>query len=86
MLRQLIEIEIAAGRHWAAIENLLHYLHFDELNEDIHRLLMIEYLAIGNRFAAIRQFERYADLLLRELGASPHDTIRQVYSLALRTG
>lgn len=86
MLQQLIEMEIAAGRYWAAIENLLHYLHFDELNENIHRLLMLQYLAIGNRLAAIRQFERCADLLWREIGVLPDDTVREIYSVALRAG
>ncbi len=86
VLTQLIELQIDAGKHWAAIDSLLHFLRFDDLNEDVHRRLMEQYLAIGNRQAAIRQFEQCADLLYREIGAAPSNTTRRVYQVALTPG
>src|SRR4029453_12169853 len=68
-----------------AIAAAQRYLATDELAEDIHRRLMMLYAAAGDRGAALRQFERCAALLERELGVSPLSETCAVYE-AIRDG
>jgi DNA-binding SARP family transcriptional activator len=46
-------------------------LEVDRADEQAHRELMRGYLDAGNRYAAIRQFERMRNALREELGVSP---------------
>ncbi len=59
------------------------YLRIDELSEDIHRHLIALYALSGNRSAALRQFERCAAILERELNVSPLPETRAVYQAVL---
>jgi len=64
------EPAIAYARRWVAI---------DSLNELPHYLLMQIYTWAGQRSAALRQYEEYAQILKQELGLPPEEDITQLY-------
>ncbi|MCD6290723.1 MAG: transcriptional activator domain-containing protein, partial [Anaerolineae bacterium] len=70
MLATLLKTEARQGAYEAAITYARRYLEVDKLAEDIHRQLIELYVAVGNRSAALRQFERCVAVLERELGVS----------------
>jgi|tagenome__1003787_1003787.scaffolds.fasta_scaffold20239465_1 DNA-binding SARP family transcriptional activator len=80
-LRQLRlhALEIAAtmlsrdGRYAEALEAALRSVDLEPLRESAHRAVTLVHLAEGNHFEAIRQFQRYRNLLFRELGIEPSD-------------
>jgi DNA-binding SARP family transcriptional activator len=78
-LAALIEEHVARGAYDAAIAYAQRYLAADDLAEDVHRRLIRLYAAIGDRSAALRQFERCAAALERELGVSPLPETQAVY-------
>jgi len=82
-LAATIEERAARGEHDAAIACALRYLETDDLAEDVHRRLIELYAAAGDRNAALRQFERCAVILERELGVSPLPQTRAVYQAIL---
>jgi predicted ATPase/DNA-binding SARP family transcriptional activator len=85
VLATLVEHHAARSAYADAIAAAQRYLATDELAEDIHRRLMMLYAAAGDRGAALRQFERCAALLERELGVSPLSETCAVYE-AIRDG
>jgi predicted ATPase/DNA-binding SARP family transcriptional activator len=84
-LAALIEAHTAERDYAAAIAAAERYLQADELAEDIQRRLIALYAATGDRTAALRQFERLAVVLERELGVAPLPETRAVYE-AVREG
>jgi DNA-binding SARP family transcriptional activator len=87
-LQELIARQVADGKHNIAIENMRHYLAFDELNENVHRLLIQQYALTGQRGAAIRQYRQCSEILRRELGVAPslatQDTYTQLVNVTVR--
>lgn len=73
----------SAGRHGEAIEAGLAVVNEEPLRESAHRVLIGAHLAEGNRCEAIRQFERYRDVIGDELGLRPSQEIGALVS-ALR--
>ncbi len=71
--------------HAAAITAARRALSRDELAEEMHRRLIALYSAVGDRTAALRQFEQCAAVLERELGVAPLPETRAVYE-AVRDG
>jgi predicted ATPase/DNA-binding SARP family transcriptional activator len=71
-----------AGAYPQAIEAAQKALSADEAAEDMHRKLIMLYAAIGDRAAALRQFERCALALERQLGVSPLPETRAAYQAA----
>ncbi|MGQ9715381.1 MAG: AfsR/SARP family transcriptional regulator [Anaerolineae bacterium] len=82
-LMALRERWAASGDYASAIACARRYLETDELAEDVHRRLIQFYAAAGDRRAALRQFERCAVVLERELGVSPLPETRAVYQAVL---
>ena len=82
-LADLIEEHTARDECDAAIPCAQRYLMTDDLAEDVHRRLISLYAAAGDRSAALRQFERCAAALERELGVSPLPATRAVYQAVL---
>ena len=82
LLRLLVEEEAQRGHYEEAIRWAQRYLAVDELSEAMHRHLILLYTAIGNREAAIRQFERCVMILERELGVDPLPETRAAFDLA----
>ena len=82
-LGDLIEEYVARDERDAAIACAQRYLATDDLAEDVHRRLISLYAEIGDRNAALRQFERCAAALERELGVSPLPATRAAYQAVL---
>ena len=84
-LSALAEGYADSGDYPAAIEAAQRYLAVDELAEEMHRRLIELYAASGDRTSALRQFERCAAALQRELGVEPLPETRAAYE-AVRDG
>jgi len=82
-LAALIEERTASGDYVAAIAYARRYLATEELAEDVHRRLIELYAAVGDRSAALRQFERCVTALERELGVSPLPETQEAYRTVL---
>ncbi len=67
----LVAQETAVASYPSAIRYAQQYLATDELDETMHRRLIALYTAVGNRAAALRQYEQCALVLERELGVNP---------------
>lgn len=63
----------------AGIEYGSHILAVDNARERAHRRLMRLHYLIGNRTAALRQYQRCAAALQKELGVEPARSTRRVY-------
>ncbi len=83
MLMTLVEEQTTQEDHHTAIEYAQRYLAIDELAEDMHRRLILLYVAVGDRNAAMRQFEHCTTVLERELGISPLPQTRTAYEAIL---
>jgi DNA-binding SARP family transcriptional activator len=82
-LADLIEGQAARGSYEAAVSCAERYLTINDLAEDVHRRLIELYAAVGNRRAALQQFEHCAKVLERELGVRPLPATRAVYDRVL---
>ncbi|RME46999.1 MAG: hypothetical protein D6791_06915, partial [Chloroflexi bacterium] len=83
MLATLIEERTAHGAYEEAIAWAKRYLETDDLAEGVHRRLIQLYADVGDRGAALRQFEQCAAILERELGVRPLPETRAVYRAVL---
>ncbi|HEU5099791.1 MAG TPA: BTAD domain-containing putative transcriptional regulator, partial [Roseiflexaceae bacterium] len=81
-LALLVEGYAAAGAYQPAIDAAQQALAIDELAEEMHRRLITLYAAVGDRAAAMRQFERCVVVLERELGVDPLPETRAAYQAA----
>ncbi len=79
----LSEELMVRGEYEQAIACARRYLDTDDLAEDVHRRLIELYALAGERSAALRQFERCAAILERELGIGPLPETRAVYRAIL---
>ena len=70
-LQTLVVQETDDGRYPAASQYARQYLAEDELDETMHARLIGLYAAVGDRTAALRQYEQCALILERELGVGP---------------
>jgi DNA-binding SARP family transcriptional activator/pimeloyl-ACP methyl ester carboxylesterase len=70
-LEKLLAMDLAAGSPERAVETGLRLLALDPLRESAHRTLMELYARQGRRPAALRQYQRCAEALRRELGVEP---------------
>ncbi len=62
-------------RFGEAVDVALRALAAEPLRESANRLLIRIHLAEGNRIEARRHYDRYAELLLTELGELPGDAV-----------
>src|SRR5262245_41018603 len=70
-LEQLCNRLTRAKRFGEAIDAGLAAMHCEPLRESAHRALVRTHLAEGNRGEAIRQYQRFRELLHDELGLEP---------------
>jgi DNA-binding SARP family transcriptional activator len=82
-LAALIQERAASDDYAAAITHAQRYLAVDELAEEIHRRLIELYAANQDRSAALRQYERCASILERELGVEPLPQTQATYRAVL---
>jgi DNA-binding SARP family transcriptional activator len=83
-LDTLIDRYASSGAIEDAIACARRYLAADELAESVHRRLIALYHRIGDRRAALQQFEACAVILERELGVSPLPNTQSAYHDILR--
>ena len=84
LLGRLIQVKRKAREYEAAIRCAGQYLTTDELAEDVHRQLISLFGASGDRSAALRQYERCALVLKRELDIEPSSQTRALYERLAR--
>lgn len=63
----------------AAQTTALRLLSYDPLHEGAHRLVMRSYCRLGQRNAALAQYERCSEIVLRELGTTPMEETTELY-------
>lgn len=73
-LATIIADRMARTEYLSAIDSARRYLAIDDLNEEMHRLLMKLYFLVGDRGAALRQYGWCAGALQREFGVDPAPT------------
>ena len=84
-LARLVRGCAASGDTTRAIEYAQRYLEADESAEEMHRCLIELYAAIGDRAAALRQYETCVAILERELGVNPLPETQATYQAVLRS-
>ncbi len=82
-LATLIEARVVREESEAAIATAQRYLATDGLAEEVHRRLIELYAAVGDRGAAVRQYERCVAVLEQELGVGPLPETQAAYRSAL---
>jgi hypothetical protein len=74
-----------AGKdHQAAMATAFRLLSRDALREDAYRVIMRAYCHLGQRKAALEQYERFRKTLLNELGAEPLGETQELYQAILK--
>ena len=83
-LAKLLAHQRKAGQLKAAIATAHRLLALDRLDEPVHRTLMRLHAQLGQRGAALRQYQDCVNVLQRELGVEPEAGTRQLYQEILR--
>src|SRR5262245_2767468 len=78
-LARLIDRHVEAGAIDQAIQAGLDLLALDPLSEPAHCNVMRLHAALGQRGAALRQYQACADVLRRELGVEPDAATQRLY-------
>jgi DNA-binding SARP family transcriptional activator len=84
-LEVLCERLTACGRFAQAVEAGLAAVRGEPLRESAHSALIRAHLAEGNRAEALRQYEFYSNIMRKELGLEPADSIRGLVGVAQMT-
>lgn len=78
-LARLLAHQRKAGQLEAAIRTAHQLLALDRLQEPVHRTLMRLYAQLGQRGAALRQYQQCVSGLQRELAVEPEAETKQLY-------
>lgn len=78
-LHTLLQFHEARGELTEALSAAKQLAGFDPLREETHRALMRLYAALGDRSAALNQYERCCELLRRELNIPPMPETEALY-------
>ena len=81
--RRLLDLYAAAGKPERAIAAASRLVAGDPYREEARCELMLLYAECGHTQAAIAQYEAYAALLRKELGAEPGETAQEIHRLLL---
>ncbi len=81
--RRLLDLYAAAGTPERAIAAASRLVAGDPYQEEARCELMLLYAECGHTQAAIAQYEAYAALLRKEVGAEPGETAREIHRLLL---
>lgn len=77
-LERLSDLLVSAGRFAEAVDVALAAVGVEPLRESAQRALIKVYLAEGNAVNAVRQYERYRRMLVRELHVSPSGLMNEL--------
>lgn len=83
VLTVLVEEHIRSGAFGDAIQYAEEYLLHNGFDEEMHCRLIELYGVIGDRGAALEQYQRCADTLRRELGLRPSTLTQNAYARVL---
>jgi DNA-binding SARP family transcriptional activator len=83
-LARLMVLYEAGKDYPSALATALRLLSRDSLREDAHQAAMRAYSHLGQRKAALAEYERCREILLKELGAEPMVETRDLYQSILR--
>jgi len=83
VLALLVEEHIRSGAFGDAIQYAEEYLLINGFDEEMHCRLIELYGVVGDRGAALRQYQRCADTLRRELGLRPSALTQNAYGRVL---
>ena len=83
VLSMLVEEHIRTGAFGDAIQYAEEYLLHNAFDEEMHCRLIELYGVIGDRGAALRQYQHCADTLRRELGLRPSTLTQNAYARVL---
>jgi DNA-binding SARP family transcriptional activator len=83
MLDKLIDYCVVRRQYESGIEYGMRILRIDYAREKTHQRLMCLYYLSGDRTSALRQFERCADILMRELKVKPTKSTKMLYEQIL---
>jgi DNA-binding SARP family transcriptional activator/pimeloyl-ACP methyl ester carboxylesterase len=78
-LARLLAQQCQGGHLQLAIGTAHRLLSLDPLQEPVHRTLMALYAQLGQRGAALRQYQECVNVVQRELGVEPEVETRQLY-------
>ena len=70
---------LATQQHALGINRVERWLHFDLLNEEAHRTLMLLLAREGHHSVAEQHYERVVQLFQEELGATPSPETKELY-------
>ena len=76
-LQRLARAQAAAGQWQEALKTSRRWVALDRLHEPAQALLIRQLAQSGQRSAALRQYEEFAELLRKELGAQPDPRTRE---------
>lgn len=79
VLERLVKIYIEDKKYNNAVECLERMIKTNPLLEKAHEMLITIYEKMGNRIAAINQYEAYCGILKNELGIEPKIEIKDLY-------
>ncbi len=82
-LLKLAELHLQKGQYESALDYCQHALSEDLCYEAAHRLAMRAYIAMGNRAAVARQYERCRQALLQEVDALPSIQTQELYNMLM---
>jgi DNA-binding SARP family transcriptional activator/pimeloyl-ACP methyl ester carboxylesterase len=83
-LARLLAHQRKTGVLAAALRTARQLLALDRLQEPVHRTLMRLHAELGQRAAALRQYQHCVTVLHRELGVEPEAETKQLYQEILR--
>jgi ATP/maltotriose-dependent transcriptional regulator MalT/two-component SAPR family response regulator len=86
LMRDFIEQLRAAKRHADAIAQAETFLQISPDDEGIHEAILRSYVSLGNRAAAVRHYQRYAQQLRDELVTEPSRRLRFLYEQLTKEG
>jgi LuxR family maltose regulon positive regulatory protein len=81
---ELAEFHLTTGEYEMTLESCQRVLAQDPCLEEVHRLTMRAYMAMGNRAAAALQFDRCRQALLEEINVPPSPQTEALYETLMR--
>ena len=83
-LEKLIDVYKQAEMYDRALPHARRWLSLDQLNESAHRAIMLLHARLGDRSAAIHQYEACIQVLKKELNIAPQAETTALYEKIIR--